>query len=66
MPSKMSGHLYHEVHCSNLYGNIFYPNPSFFQYICPKIGHQANPGVVRLTVSRKNLTMSPSGGTVLS
>ena len=24
------------------------PNPSFFQFICPKIGHQANPGVVCL------------------
>ena len=44
----------------------FTPNPSIYQYSCPKIGHQANPGVVCLTVSRKNLTVSPDGGTVLS
>ena len=40
------------------------PNTSFFRFICPKIGHEANPGVVYLIVSRKNLTVSPDGGTV--
>ena len=65
MPSKMSGHLYHEVDCSNFYGQI-YSQPIFFQYICCEIAHQANPGVVCLTGSRKNLTVSPNGDTVLS
>ena len=54
MPSKMSGHLYHEVDCSNCYGQIFYPHHIFFQYICPKFGHQANPGGVCLVSSKEN------------
>ena len=66
MPSKMSGHLYQEVYCSIFMAKSFTLNPSFFQYICPKIGHQTNPGVVCLTGSNKNLTVSPNSGTVLS
>ena len=63
MPSKVSGHLYHDVDCSNFYGQI--SNPYFLYYMCPKFGHQANPGAVSLVGSRKNLTMSPNGGTIL-
>ena len=45
---------------------IFYPNPPFLQYICTKIGHQANPGLASLTSSMGKLTISPDGGTALS
>ena len=68
MPSKMSGHLYHEVDCSSFYCIIFYPQPIFFKYICTKIGHQANPGwsALPFLYLYKKLTVSPAGGTVLS
>ena len=59
MLSKMSGLLYHVVDCSKFYGQIFYPQPAVFQYICSKIGHQANPGVICLTYSILNPRCSP-------
>ena len=49
MPSKISCHLYDEVDCSIFMATSPTLNPYFFQYICPKIGHQANPGMVCLT-----------------
>ena len=59
MPSKMSGHVCHELDCYNLCGQILYPKHIFFQYICPKIDHQANPRVVGLTSSIKKIWPCP-------
>ena len=40
-------------------------NPSFFQYICTKIGQQANPGEVSLITCIGKVTMSPDSGTAI-
>ena len=58
----MCDRLYYEVDCKHFSGQIFNPQSIFFQYICPESGHQANPGVVSLTGSIKNVF--PNGGII--